>query len=713
MHISLHISLYLWNIALPGSNGKPHFDLSQDETCVNSENLTHHQILIERVIRKTFTDHSIPLDVSDTIRATFAAKLWRMGKLISRMGTKNRINQLAQWKDGRDSLWRLTIGATEVNKQLLSRKRSLEDTLQSEMDKRKRLEHKVEELQEKVQQQATRKPYLRKPLEECSRQQQHNRKKEMIKVVNTACRSEGYNPCSLQLANRDNGKHEVITINKPQATMSNNDTLKVHSSLYIKDKHSISNDAYHEMSMLSNLPSLSEVRKLTKSLNLTFPISNPPNNIIGAQTSLRARISYRLECFINRNKEEGKATPQMIRIKLTADGTRIARSLNVVNIAFTIIDEGSKAQSVLGNYSIAILKVSENYEELQAGLADIISEAKDIEVLTIQDQVYTIQFYLGGDLKFLAIVCGIESATAVHACVWCKCSKSQRPDMKLQWSISDPSKGARTVREIMEKCKLAKTNKNRYNCKHPPLFPFISINRVIIDTLHLFLRISDKLTDLLIRDLRIYDDTNTTHLEPTYLEKYEAFINEKCKIRFNFSQDRDSKDFKYRDFTGPEKVRLFQNINIPATFPALDNKTELQDLWTNFFDLINEINEDTCDAKKVDEKAKAWVTSFTDIYLAKDVTPYMHALAMHIGEFIHLHGSVVKFTQQGLEKLNDVTTKQFQRATNHQESQSLRQVLEKRLRIETLEDSGYQRTKRVQTCSKCKQAGHNKRSCTL
>ena len=148
--------------------------------------------------------------------------------------------------------------------------------------------------------------------------------------------------------------------------------------------------------------------------------------------------------------------------------------------------------------------------------------------------------------------------------------------MQLQWSISDPSKGARTVQEIKEKCKLGKTNKNRYNCKYPPLFPFIPINRVVIDTLHLFLRISDKLSELLIRDPRIYDDANTTHLKLIYLEKYEAFINEKCKIRFNFSQDRDSKDFKYRDFTGPEKVRLFQNINIRATFPALDNKTKLR-----------------------------------------------------------------------------------------------------------------------------------------
>ena len=70
-------------------NGTPHFDLSEDETAsVTTENLTNHQILIERVINKTFADHSIPLNVSDRIRATFSSKLWRMGKLFARLGTK-------------------------------------------------------------------------------------------------------------------------------------------------------------------------------------------------------------------------------------------------------------------------------------------------------------------------------------------------------------------------------------------------------------------------------------------------------------------------------------------------------------------------------------------------------------------------------------------------------------------------------------------------
>ena len=37
------------------------------------------------------------------------------------------------------------------------------------------------------------------------------------------------------------------------------------------------------------------------------------------------------------------------------------------------------------------------------------------------------------------------------------------------------------------------------------MFPFVPIERVIIDSLHLFLRISDVLINLLIRDLRIVD----------------------------------------------------------------------------------------------------------------------------------------------------------------------------------------------------------------
>ena len=72
-----------------------------------------------------------------------------MGKLYARLGTKNCNIQLAKWKKGKDSVWRFTVRDTEINKQLLSRKWSLEDSLQFEAAKRKCLEQQVDELKEK------------------------------------------------------------------------------------------------------------------------------------------------------------------------------------------------------------------------------------------------------------------------------------------------------------------------------------------------------------------------------------------------------------------------------------------------------------------------------------------------------------------------------------------------------------------------------------
>ena len=72
----------------------------QDEAArlTSVQNLTHHQILIKRVINKTFADNSISLDASDVIRATFSSKLWRMGKLFATLSIKNHNKKLAEWK---------------------------------------------------------------------------------------------------------------------------------------------------------------------------------------------------------------------------------------------------------------------------------------------------------------------------------------------------------------------------------------------------------------------------------------------------------------------------------------------------------------------------------------------------------------------------------------------------------------------------------------
>ena len=43
----------------------------------------------------------------------------------------------------------------------------------------------------------------------------------------------------------------------------------------------------------------------------------------------------------------------------------------------------------------------------------------------------------------------------------------------------------------------------------------------------------------------------------------------------------------------------------------------------------------------------------------------MHALCSHVPELLALYGKIEYFTQQGMEKYNDITLKNFFRSTDH------------------------------------------------
>ena len=62
---------------------------------------------------------------------------------------------------------------------------------------------------------------------------------------------------------------------------------------------------------------------------------------------------------LQRNGAQLKGTVG-ICIKLTGDGTQIATGLTIINVDFTVLEEGNEATSVIGNYSVAIFKMAEN-----------------------------------------------------------------------------------------------------------------------------------------------------------------------------------------------------------------------------------------------------------------------------------------------------------------------------------------------------------------
>ena len=248
------------------------------------------------------------------------------------------------------------------------------------------------------------------------------------------------------------------------------------------------------------------------------------------------------------------------------------------------------------------------------------------------------------------------------------------------------------IKEIQELSKLKKNKKNeKYGCIRQPLFPSIPVDRVIPDVLHLFLRICDVLINLLILELRRLDGIEKNKLQSfsknnaVNVAKYEDFLNDTCKISFHMYLDKDSKVLKWRDLTGPEKLKLFNKINISQLFLNIPHTTNVQKIWKDFLNIYTTLCLNSIDDEKIKEfktTVKEWLVLFLSVYQTKNVTPYIHTLVFHIPEFLDLYGSLAPFSQQGLEKLNDNLTKDYFRSTNHKDCDVLRQLLLKLNRLE-------------------------------
>ena len=719
---------------------------------------------------------------SPRLRSVMRSKLNRMGSALSRMNSKQRKQLLERWEK---SDWVLTLKVSEITRSsVVDENARLALQLESVKKERDIAQKNADELKTKVQvltQQASNKtvecsslhkekenlanelenvrikqheecraadkvrqelkqlqqttcsqregsemlPQIsrkRKSFEDCSGKQKKRRIEAVQGVATDLLCCNNLEVTGVQLRNKDTGSTEVVQVNK-QSEKENIDPDTLHKVLYAKERFSISNEAYHELSMLdSALPRSWKLKAEVKEMNKRWKISPTPGSTVGVQQSLKQRLIDRLKHLQSiASDDSGFKLNSTVGVKLTGDGTYIGSRQHIITFGFTIIDEGSICKSASGNHSVCIARVAEDYANLSVILADITKEVDDINQhgLEVNDIKYTVHFYLGADWKFLAMACGIDAANSKYACIWCTCSKDDRHKVDKEWSITDVEKGARTINSIITASKLPAKSPKRFNCSRTPLFQAVPIHRVIIDNLHLFLRITDNLINLLITELRRMDGiekcTSLDSCGAVNINEYQSFLKNACKIPFNFYVCKESRALKWRDLTGPEKYKLFSKINIPELFPNLPNASTIQEIWNSFMKLNKVIHSQVISNVEIEtfkQGAKVWLQLFLTVYQTKHVTPYMHAMIAHLPEFMQLYGSVVPFTQQGLEKLNDVYTQYYFRSTNHHELESLEQLLLKKNRLEAMEDEGYDRKKNRQKCSICSSYDHNKRKCS-
>ena len=152
-----------------------------------------------------------------------------------------------------------------------------------------------------------------------------------------------------------------------------------------------------------------------------------------------------------------------------------------------------------------------------------------------------------------------------------------------------------------------------------------------------------------------------------HLTRYEKFLNEDCTVSFHFYSDKDSKQIKWHDLVGPEKIKLFLKLIIPELFPDFPQGDKIQKIWQDFMAIYNLLRSTNTEKEQIKESVTKWLKLFLEVYQTKHVTPYMHTLVYHVPEFIGLYGSLALFSQQSLERLNDRLTKDYFRSTNHHE----------------------------------------------
>lgn len=510
-------------------------------------------------------------------------------------------------------------------------------------------------------------------------------------------------------------------------SLSSTETLK--KCLWAKEKYNISDVAYRELSAIlsKNMPRLYQLQKHIQEINeewQVFPIEKTEpgtenNSITGWQVHVKDLLIERAQKLI-----ETHPHLDHLDVKLSGDGTCVGRSLSLVQMSITILQEGQVCKTCTGNHLVSLFKGPEKYDILSWALEDLrktITETQSINVPGHSNPI-SITWFLGGDYKFILASLGLDAATANYACAWCKIHKNDRGDADsvTNYSMVDPNLNARSVTEMLHLTSQPKTSQ-RYNCSKAPLFPTIPLINVVIDLLHMFLRIAGKLLELLIWECKQADGLKEKHRFTSinrqkwiHMAKLENLIQNICKIPFQWEVTSEGNKLHYKDLRGPELKALFSQIDINQILPNTPRAAKIQKLWVDFYAIINLLHNDEMSAQDiatVKNKIGLWFPLYTELYSQKSVTPYIHIFYCHVVEMLEIHGQISLFTQEGLEKLNDQSTVNFFSATNRKGAQALKQLLLKAKRITYYQDNGYTREHGKRHCSRCGHPGHYKVKC--
>ena len=147
-----------------------------------------------------------------------------------------------------------------------------------------------------------------------------------------------------------------------------------------------------------DLPFTYSIKK--RILNTRWNVLPTPGTADRVQMKLKDSLIEQTQRLIKDKKLENCNT---LNVKVSGDGTRIGKRLQLLNVTYTIINEGNVAMSEKGNYVIAVIKTKIDYIGIRDSLSDLRDEMRNLSRITYGNELSKLSTFLVRTGNFLQL----------------------------------------------------------------------------------------------------------------------------------------------------------------------------------------------------------------------------------------------------------------------------------------------------------------------
>ncbi|CAG8750945.1 35134_t:CDS:2, partial [Gigaspora margarita] len=138
------------------------------------------------------------------------------------------------------------------------------------------------------------------------------------------------------------------------------------------------------------------------------------------------------------------------------------------------------------------------------------------------------------------------------------------------------------------------------------LFYLIPIFNWVCDELHVLLRITNQLWELILSDL------SQEQVDETIWQS--KILNEMKRLNITYQFWHKNNNFLYTSLMGSDKLKVLQNFNLIAIFQFNSWATQIQNLWNQFYELYSLMQDNKTTGRVFYEKAQNWLMSFLVLF---------------------------------------------------------------------------------------------------